>query len=273
MVINVVAAKGRGVLNGYMQAGMLLARSLFGGGALVLAAQWGLPAIIAIMILAILSTTLLLPFIKEPVDINSEKKQLKDFKKNLLSSFQSRGTWYAIGFALTAAAAFEAAGAMAGPFMTDKRISIETIGFFFGIPVVVALLIGGLIGGFLSDKLSRKTSVAVFLGGFVLMVALISIVGIIYPAVSQSVWITLFTGMYFFTGMFVSSSYALFMDVTNPKLGATQFSTFMAATNGCESWVVWVAGIIAASHGYSYAFLVMSLVSLLGLVMLRKIKI
>ena len=81
-----------------------------------------------------------------------------------------------------------------------------------------------------------------------------------------------YAGMYFFVGMFIASSYALYMDQTNPKIGATQFSTYMAATNGCESWTVWMAGIITGFGGYAAAFLAMSLVSLLSLFALRLVK-
>ncbi|MBK8954300.1 MAG: hypothetical protein IPM34_01910 [Saprospiraceae bacterium] len=94
-----------------------------------------------------------------------------------------------------------------------------------------------------------------------------------YPSASHISLLALFAWMYFFIGMFTTSSYALFMDVTNPKLGATEFSLFMAATNACESWVVWLTGILVVSFNYSSAFLIMSVVSLSSLFFLRKIKI
>lgn len=71
--------------------------------------------------------------------------------------------------------------------------------------------------------------------------------------------------MYFFVGCFVAVSYALFMDLTEPRLGATQFSAVMAATNACESWSAFTSGRIVASHGYPAAFFAMSAVSPLAL--------
>ena len=272
LVINVVAKHEKGMLNGYMQAGMLTGRSIFGGAALVLIPKIGLPVTIAVMIGAILSSMLLLFFIKEPETALAEKDKLHNFKSNLLQTFSNKQTWLTIGFALTAAAAFEAAGGMSGAFLTDKGLAMESIGYFFGVPVVAAMLLGGLAGGFLSDKMSRKKSVTVFLLGVVLFIGAVAVLGFVHPGAPAFAWMALFAGMYFFTGMFTAASYALFMDVTNPKVGATEFSTFMAATNGCESWVVWSAGILAASKGYSVAFLVMCLVSLFSLLFLRKIK-
>jgi len=105
------------------------------------------------------------------------------------------------------------------------------------------------------------------------MAIVISINSFIFPDTKPIIWISLFTLMYLFIGMFTAASYALFMDVSNPKLGATQFSTFMAATNGCEAWVVWSTGILVASYSYGLAFLLMAFVSLGSLFFLRKIKV
>ncbi len=273
LVINVVAVKEKGLLNGYMQAGMLLARSLFGGGVLMFTADWGLPLTIGLMILAIMATMLLLPFIKEPAALPAAKKRVQHFRQNFAKAFAAKRTWYGIGFALTAAAAFEAAGAFAGPFFADMQIPQQRIGFFFAIPVVVSMLVGGLVGGLLSDRLSRKKSVGIFLAGFVLMIAVIAFLGISKTPLPGYGWMGLYSGMYFFTGMFTAASYALFMDITDREIGATQFSTYMAATNGCESWVVYSAGMIAASNGYHVAFLSMCLVSLAGLFFLQKIRL
>jgi MFS transporter, PAT family, beta-lactamase induction signal transducer AmpG len=66
-------------------------------------------------------------------------------------------------------------------------------------------------------------------------------------------------------GAFTAASYALFMNLTDPRLGGTQFSTFMAATNGCESWSAAAGGRLAAGPGYPAAFVVLSGVSLAAL--------
>lgn len=272
LMINVVARKEKGKLNGYMQAGMLLARSLFGGAVLIFAQEMGLQPAVGLMIVSILVIMLLLFFIKEPVHIHIEKLPVQEFRKILFNVFKNRNTWYCIAFALTAAAAFEAAGAFAGPFFTDQHIPQKSIGFFFAVPVVVSMLLGGLAGGFLSDSMNRKRSVNIYLLGFTVMVASFSALDLLGLDFPGNTWMALYSIMYFFTGMFTAASYALFMDVTDTRLGATQFSSFMAATNGCEAWVVYSSGLIAASAGYGPAFLAMCLVSVSSLFFLKKIK-
>ena len=270
LAINSVAPRDRGVLNGCMQAGMLVGRSLFGGGALWAAAWLGREWIVVALIVWIWIALAVVMAVREPAGLSSPSQTPGAFRRTLWSVLQRRTTWLGLGFALTSAAAFEATGQLAGPFLVDRGVPPATIGLFFGIFVVSATLVGGLLGGMISDRWGRVRSVGAFLAGFVLMIVLLAIAdsaGGVRPAVL----LVLLTGMYFFVGLFTAASYALFMDLTEPRLGATQFSTFMAATNGCESWSAWAGGRIAGAAGYPSAFLALSGASLLSLIVLRRL--
>lgn len=272
MIINTTKENEHGALNGYMQAGMLVARSIFGGGALILLAKTNVSLTIGLMIASTLCTIFLLRFISVNESREKENNQILQFKNSLLSTFKTKQIWHILGFALTAAAAFEVVGAFVGPFLKSKAINMEQIGYFFGLPVVISMLLGGLTGGYLSDYIERKKAVFIFLLGVVFLVTIISGIGFLNSEAPIYVLLTLLSIMYFFTGMFTASSYALFMDLTNPKIAATQFSTFMAATNACEAWVVWISGLVVVSYNYSFAFLLMCLVSLASLFLLKRIK-
>jgi MFS transporter, PAT family, beta-lactamase induction signal transducer AmpG len=273
LVINIVPNEEKGIINGYMQAGMLIGRSVFGGVILLIVPYIGLQGIVILMIAAILATLCLLFFIKEPNFVYQHRNGLPEFKYNLLQIFHKRQTWYCILFALTAGAAFETAGAFAGPLLIDHSVSQKSIGFFFALPVVAAMLAGGFLGGFISDKVGRKKALTYFLCIIIALVAAIAGVDLSGKLIDGAVLMGIYVLLYFFIGMFTTSSYALFMDVTDRKIGATQFSTFMAATNACEASVVFVAGFITATYNYGSAFIVMSLLSGGSLFFLRKIKI
>jgi MFS transporter, PAT family, beta-lactamase induction signal transducer AmpG len=135
--------------------------------------------------------------------------------------------------------------------------------------VVGATLVGGVIGGRLSDRWGRIRAVSVFLLGFVVMIAGLGLTDLAMMEPMPAVLLVWLTGLYFFIGLFTASSYALFMDLSDPRLGGTQFSAFMSATNGCESWSAWAGGRIAGSGHYAAAFLGMGAVSLLGLPLLK----
>lgn len=267
LAISVSKAHERGLINGCMQAGMLVGRSIFGGGALMGAQLLGWNWIFIGLIGCIWSSLALLLFVQEPA---SQKGTISQFRSHLRSASKNSMTWIGLVFALTSAAAFEAAGALAGPFLIDRKVSEEAIGFFFALPVVIVTILGGLIGGRLSDRLGRANSVGLFLVGFVAMVLALGSTDSLYSeAASPFGLLAILLGMYLFIGLFTASSYALFMDLTDPRLGATQFSTFMAATNGCEAWSAWAGGQITAKASYAMGFFLMSAVSLLSLPLLK----
>jgi MFS family permease len=268
MAVTTTAPESRGWLNGAMQAGMLLGRSLFGGGAILLAQHFGWRAVLLALLVAIWGTVLFLFTMgrgsEPPASVGSAWLQ---FSGSLRRAARSRTTWLGIGFALTAGAGFEAMGAMAGPSLIDAGVGPNVTGVFFALPVVAAMLVGGLVGGRLADRGDRRRRVAFFLGLLALLVAAVGMGHVL--GLSGPVLMGLMVLAYFAIGLFTAASYGLFMDLTDPRLGATQFSTYMAATNGCEAWSAGVGGRIAGSLGYGPAFIIMPLIGLVGLVFLR----
>lgn len=270
LAINSVAPARRGLLNGCMQAGMLTGRSLFGGGALVLASWagpgWMLAALVAWILLAMPAALLL----EEPAAAGAGgRRGARDLGAGLAAMLTTRSLWIGLAFALISAAGFEATGQLAGPFLIDRGVGASSVGVFFGLIVVGAMLAGGLIGGRLSDRWGRLRSTAVFLAGFVVAILLVAAAD--RGGAPALVHLALLGAMYFCVGLFTAASYALFMDLTQLRLAGTQFSTFMAATNACESWSALAGGRIAATAGYPAAFVVMSLVSLCSLPLLARL--
>jgi len=271
MVINLVPERQRGLLNGCMQAGMLIGRSMFGGGALLVAATWGTQSVLIALIACIWITLLLLLFAREPSECAGLENRFGEFRLHLVAALKRRTTWLGLALALMAAAGFEATGQLAGPFLVDRGVSEKTIAIFFGVAVVGATLIGGLIGGKICDHWGRVRAVTTFLLGFVTMIAGLAISDLALEKPGAPILLGWLTAMYFFIGLFTAASYALFMDLTDPRLGGTQFSSFMAATNGCESWSAWTGGRIVDFANYGTAFLALSVVSLLSLPLLKRI--
>jgi MFS family permease len=268
LAIGAVQPDSRGELNGAMQAGMLTGRSVFGGGVLLMGTWIGMAGVVAALVLWILVATTAALGLRQNEPPPSSGSS---FAGALAAAARMRTTWIGLAFALVSAAAFEATGQLAGPYLVDRHVPETTIGVFFGLVVVTAMLTGGLTGGAAADRFGRLETVASALLGFtacILGLAGADARGEVGPAVL----IALLAAMYFFVGAFTAASYALFMDLTDPRLGATQFSAFMAATNACESWSAWGGGRLAAASGYPAAFAMMSLVSLASLLLLPLIR-
>lgn len=270
LAIKCVPGAERGRINGYMQAGMLAGRSCFGGGLLLLAGMLGTTGMIFALVVAIWGTLTLVLLVREPV-AGGPRRTLADFTAALWAAAGRRTTWLGLAFALTGAAGFEAAGALAGPYLVDRGVPQETIGWFFGVIVIGAMVGGGLLGGRLADRVGHLRMVGWSVGWFCASLALLAVWD---GGANAPTWarLLLLASMYVGVGLFTASSYSMFMNLTDARLGGTQFSTFMAATNGCESWSAAVGGRVAASAGYPTAFLALSAASLLALPLLRLIR-
>lgn len=276
LCISVVAPDERGAINGWMQAGMLTGRSVLGGGALILGAYVGDAGVLALLIAAIWLPSLLLLAAGEPgassATLWPADRAAPSFRTLLTNALRQRTTWFGLLFAAIAGAGFEAVGAVAGPFLIDRGFTSTEVGWFFFIPVVACMAGGALAGGYLSDRFPRERMVARFLLLMAGTIVAIATADTLLDAPSGIVLMALLALLYAAIGLFTASSYALLMDVTHPRLAATQFSAFMGGTNLCESWSALAVGRLAGTSGYAPAFVMMALASLLALPMLRGLR-
>jgi len=268
--ISVTKPEERGEYNGWMQTGMLVGRSILGGGALILFSRLGNEAVIGLLIASILSSGFLLWSLPEgrPLPVDSSHVSVKSARREFLLSiqlaFQERKTWFAILFALTAAAAFEGLGAIQGPVLRKQQMSEEQIGWLMAIPYVIALASGSVIGGYLTDRLGVRKLVGGSLLGFVTCVFLAS--HLLTDHLQLLSIVIVVNG--FFVGMFTASTYAMFMNLTHPSVAGTQFSTLMGATNGCEAWSAWAIGAMSLGIGLDVRLRVLGVISLVSLLIL-----
>jgi PAT family beta-lactamase induction signal transducer AmpG len=274
LAIATVPLPERGSVNGWMQFGMLLGRSALGGGALLLDRWIGLHGVVLLLIGVIWSSSVLLVLSSESTTLSvvrgGVRERLRALLPRLAEACRSRTTWYGLLFAGIAGAGFEGVGAVAGPFLIDRGLSQGEVGSFFAFPSVVGMAGGALVGGYLADRFGTRRAVSVFLllmSASILALAALDLGSTGQPGMRLLAVMTL---LYVCIGMFTASSYALFMEVTDPALGATQFSAFMGATNGCEAWAGFAVGKAAPGIGYPFAFALLTVVSLLALPLLNR---
>lgn len=272
LAIQQAPAGERGALNGWMQAGMLLGRSLFGGGALLMASWIGERAVLAMLVAAIWVPGILVLLSKEravaPLQAVSSGRIWPAFLRRLKGVVTRRSSLVGLAFALTSGAAFEGVGAVAGPLLVDAGATQAAAGWFFAGPAVAAMLAGALLGGHLSDRWGRRRCAGLSLGLIILDVLGLAFLLRSGAAGPAGPLMALLGGLYVGIGLFTAASYALFMDLTDPAFGATQFSLFMGATNGCEAWAGLAAGALIAGRGHLPALLTLALVSSLSLPLL-----
>jgi MFS family permease len=272
LAIATVPGEELGSLNGWMQAGMLAGRSALGGGALVLEGEIGTRAVILVLIGVIWSSSLLLLVSREtgpgPAVAAPITDRLARLGVHLRSALHSRVTLLGLLFALLGGAGFESVGSVAGPFLIDRGCDAGVVGRFFALNSVVGMLAGAIAGGYVADRVGKRTAVSLSLAALVAAILGLSAYDAMAGPGGNSL-IPAMTLVYVCIGLFTASSYALFMEITDPSIGATQFSAFMGATNGCESASAFVVGRIIPSTGYPLAFVMMCAVSVCALPLVR----
>lgn len=266
----------RGAINGWMQVGMLTSRAVFGGGALMAGAWLGHDIVVVALVATIWSTTVLVLLARENAPDQalpaSFRETVARFAGTLADVLVHPITRRALPLAVFGGMGWEAVGAVAGPFLIDRDLSEKQVGTILFAPVVLCMMTGALLGGYLSDRIGRRLAVGAFLGASVAAVLLIVLADLISPADVHAARIGSLVLLYLTIGLFTASSYALFMDLSDPRLRATQFSTFMGATNLCEAIAALAVGRLIAGLGYPPAFVIMAAVSLLALSSLKLIR-
>ena len=247
-------ASERGSVNGFMQLGMLVGRSLFGGMALVWRASIGNSGVVLALVGWILASTAL-AFLYRCAPSQATGEALAGFSRSLGRALSRRVTWLGLAFAAVGGLGFEAVGAVAGPFLLDREWTSKEVGWLLGLPVVGVTIVGALVGGRLADRLGAGR---VTRGALIYM--FVAVLAVVTGWGDGVALVALYLGI----GVFTAASYALFMDATDPRLGATQFSAYMGATNLCESAASRSVGLLTVAWGYGPAFTALGVLSLAG---------
>lgn len=274
--ISVTPAGERGEINGWMQTGMLAGRWLFGAGFLIVAHLVDASMAVFAMIVVIWATTLIV-FLSSDRDeyhagggfVAGVRERLSEFQATLRQVLRRRATWLGFALALVAFAGFKGVGDLAGPFLVDQGFAQSQVGHFFT-GALVAMIAGALAGGWAADRIGNARAVKAFVAIAVLVILATSIAAR-FAATGHPVVVAGMLGVYVCAGLLTASAYALFMQLTDPKLGATQFSAFMGAINACEAWSGFTAGQLVERFDYPVAFVSVALVSLLAWPLISRI--
>jgi predicted MFS family arabinose efflux permease len=114
----------------------------------------------------------------------------------------------------------------------------------------MATVIGAFAGGVIVDRWGRKKIMYIFLVMILLSSALLII------ADTWQILILIYSMIGFLTGAALFSAMgALFMDITNPKIGATQYSILASITNLGEFGIAAISGTLVLMIGYNRFFL------------------
>jgi PAT family beta-lactamase induction signal transducer AmpG len=134
----------------------------------------------------------------------------------------------------------------------ELHLPEETIATLSGVVDPLSGVVGALIGGVLADRFGVRRSMG---GAMAVIGACLLGFALAKPWWPDFWFLVAFTAVFTLAvNAYSSASFGAFMTLSNPKVGATHFAVYMAATNLTYSWASPLGGAIADRWGYAGVF-------------------
>jgi len=260
--IDVCKKHERGKINGAMAAGHTIGVSSSAVALAFIADIYGFNSIFIVAGFMILIILIIPLFTKE----KKKKRKPEKVTPLLINEFKNRTTALMAIFApitVISTGLFMFAVPLFGKNVIN--LSVSEIGLIAAAspPFVIA---GGLLGGALSDKWDRKKTYYIFA-----IPSIIMILSVMFTRVLLILLIPYFINVFLQTGRGTAVR-AMYMDITNPKIGATQYSLFNSLTVIGVVATGMFSGVLIAILGYINVFIIVALAIIPPLVILYFIK-
>jgi PAT family beta-lactamase induction signal transducer AmpG len=243
--IDVSTEKDRGKINGSMYAGQYSAWALGAAVFPLIGSNFGYNFVYLLNAVLILLILIFPFFVKETITYKLKQRiaslVFKEFKKKTV-----------LMVAIFSPLVFMNEGIMSFVMPIYMR---DGLGFsdvqigFISMILPVFLAVGSLVGGVVTDKIGRKSALYLFIG--------LNIVFTSSLIFADSWWkLSIIYGIIgFLMGGHSTASCALFMDVTNPRIGATQYGIFTGIANVGLNGGGMITGSLVVVLGFTRTFL------------------
>lgn len=288
----------RGLANGVMFGGAAIGTAVGGSGVLFLMPAIGLTGgfVFVAACIAAVTVFVVLP-LQEPATPLAERREaglgaaareMRHFSVEAFRSFLgTRGAFAGLGFALLPAGAVSLGLALQSNLAVEIGMSDDSVAWLaLWTNVVSAACM--VVGGALSDRFGRRRTLFVYLS--LMSLPVLWLMGVllehdwIMPAgpagtARRVAPAALVTALWIATlaysaaqGLMYGTRAAIFMDVTNPAVAATQFTAYMALMNLAIAYSATWQGIAIEALGYPNTLLIDAITGLLCLALLPFIK-
>lgn len=288
----------RGLANGVMFAGAALGMALGGAGVLFMMGWIGVPGgfVFVAGCIAAVTVAIVWPMREAPTPMLSRRSagwsaavaELRRFAVDAFRAFLgTRGAFAGLGFALLPAGAMALGLALQSNLAVELGLDDDSVAW---LNLWTQVISAGcmVLGGWLSDRYGRRRTLAVYIVLMSLPVLWLAwqlelhqwvmpldasarATRAVPPALVTALWIATLSysvGQ----GLMYGTRSAVFMDVTNAKVAATQFTAYMAMMNLVISYSATWQGIAAEAIGYPRTLLIDALTGLLSLALLPWIR-
>ncbi|MES2999896.1 MAG: MFS transporter [Pseudomonadota bacterium] len=280
LAVNTLNEDERGLANGLMFAGASVGQAIGGSGVLFFIAYLGFQSSFIFVAACLLGVTafVVLPMKEKaaevlllPEGMSRMRQATAEMRVFAVQSFRSfigtRGAFSGVFFALLPAGAMSLGLALQSNLAVEFGMNDDEVGLLNLWSSIISAA-AMVFGGWLSDKWGRRRTLAVYLAGMSLPVIYLLWVlqtngyvmprapgGPPLPALLLPLWIASM-GYAVFQGLMYGTRAAIMMDVTNPRVAATQFTAYMAMMNLAISIAASWQGVAVEAWGYPVTLLV-----------------
>ena len=266
LAVSTLKEDERAAGNGFMFGGQFFGIALGGGGAIYVFGRWGFDvALMYISVALFLNLLFILFFVRDPDVVQGVvrkggdvwrkvRDELAAFLRELYASFLQSGNGPRVGllFAALPVGSMALNYAILGTIKVDIGLT-QTQNAEISIYNTIAAGTGCLVGGWLAQRFGVKRMLALFLAATAVptltLATQIEAVGLEQLPLRNFYAIIIAHGAIY--GMTFGAHKAVFMGMTNPAVGATQFTAFMAMGNVAIVYSNLWQGWVAQWHGYA----------------------
>ena len=298
LACTVLPEEERGSANGWMFAGASIGQAVGGAGVLFLLAVMPFKSTYLFVCAFIFAITLfvVLPLKEQPMarvagaarGAGAALREIGGFMRDTWRSFTgSRAALVGVVVALLPAGALALSLALQSNLAVELGLDDNEVGQLSLYSTVIFAPFC-ILGGWLSDRFGRRSSLALFI--FLTAVPTLWLAYVMWQAgwimpveltaanrakpshlLIVTFWVTVIV-YNIFQGLYYGIRSALFMDVTNPAVAATQFTAYMALINLCTTYTSWWQGFAVTQFGYPATLTFDALFGLVGLLLLPLMK-
>lgn len=287
LAVSTLEKDERAAGNGFMFAGQFFGIGMGGGGAIYVFGRWGFDiALVYISGALFLNLLFILFFVRDPDVVRNivhksgniwlrMREEIAKFLRDLYTSFLMSGNGPRVGllFAALPVGSMALNYAILGTIKVDIGLT-QSQNAEISIYNTIAAGLGCLAGGWLAQRFGVKRMLATFLAATaaptLALAWQIEAVGLEQLALEYFYTVIIAHGAIY--GMTFGAHKAVFMGMTNPAVGATQFTAFMAMGNLAIVYSNLWQGYAAQMHGYSAALYLDALLMLVPLAMIPFLK-
>ena len=297
LAVNTLHEDERGLANGVMFAGAALGSALGGSGVLFMMSAIGIQGgfVFVAACIAAVTVFIVLPLRESATPLAERRlagmasaaREMKRFSVEAFRSFVgTRGAFSGLFFALLPAGAMSLGLALQSNLAVEVGMSDDDVAWLsLWSQIITAACM--VLGGYWSDRFGRRRTLFVYLA--LMSLPVLYLMGVLIehqwimpvaqtagrriatPALVTAVWLA--TLLYAVPqGLMYGTRSALFMDVTNPAVAATQFTAYMAMMNLAIAYSATWQGIAIEALGYPTTLLIDAITGVFCLAVLPFIK-